>query len=156
MSALRVFAEFQLTGDKAVSFDNLEINSKAFLRQHILQHSADFGGEGEWAFLLNVEGLGKRDGKSARYEYTSSHPARSEWGTTATARVTGIPASIGAQKLARGLVARVGVVARCQSIDGIKSYRLGRAIRVEHLQVRMYLEEQVELVRVQSLFVWID
>ena len=111
MSALRVFADFQLTGDGVVSFDNQEISPKAFLRQHILQHSADFGGEGEWAFLLNVEVLGKRDGKSARYECTSSHPARSAWGTTATARVTGIPASIGAQKLARGEVARVGVVA---------------------------------------------
>src|SRR5947209_2943449 len=111
MRALRVFAEFQLTGDKMVSFKNQEISSKAFLRQHILEQAADLGGEGEWAFLLNVEVLGKRDGKPMRYEYTSSHPARSEWGTTATARVTGIPASIGAQKLARGLVARVGVVA---------------------------------------------
>lgn len=111
MRALQVFAEFQLTGDCVVSFNNQEINSKAFLRQHILQHSADLGGEGEWAFLLNVEVLGRRDEKPARYEYTSSHPARSEWGTTATARVTGIPASIGAQKLARGEVARVGVVA---------------------------------------------
>ena len=111
MHALRVFAEFQLTGDREVSFNNQEISSKAFLRQHILEHAADLGGEGEWAFLLNVEVLGKRDGKLVRYEYTSSHPARAEWGTTATARVTGIPASIGAQKLARGEVARVGVVA---------------------------------------------
>lgn len=111
MRALRVFAEFQLTGNKTVSFKNQEINSKAFLRQHILEHAADLGGEGEWAFLLNVEVLGKRDGKLVRYEYMSSHPARAEWGTTATARVTGIPASIGAQKLARGEVARIGVVA---------------------------------------------
>lgn len=111
MRALRVFADFQLTGEGVVSFEDREISSKAFLRRHILQHSADLGGEGEWAFLLNVEVLGRRGGNFARYEYTSSHPARSEWGTTATARVTGIPASIGAQKLARGEVARVGVVA---------------------------------------------
>ncbi|HKC62443.1 MAG TPA: saccharopine dehydrogenase NADP-binding domain-containing protein [Pyrinomonadaceae bacterium] len=111
MRALRVFADFQLTGNNVVSFKNQEVNSKAFLRQHILEHAADLGGEGEWAFLLNVEVLGKRDGKLVRYEYTSRHPTRAEWGTTATARVTGIPASIGAQKLARGEVARVGVVA---------------------------------------------
>jgi lysine 6-dehydrogenase len=111
MQALRVFADFRLTGNQAVSFNGQEIDSKAFLRQHILQHAADLGGVGEWAFLLNVEVLGQRDGKRTRYEYTSSHPMRAEWGTSATARVTGIPASIGAQKLARGEAARAGVMA---------------------------------------------
>jgi lysine 6-dehydrogenase len=111
MQALRVFADFKLTGDQAVSFNEQEINSKSFLRQHILQHAADFGGDGEWAFLLNVEVLGRGNGKAMRYEYTSRHPMRAEWGTTATARVTGIPASIGAQKLARGEAARIGVIA---------------------------------------------
>lgn len=110
MSALRVFAEFQLTGDRAVSFEGREIRSKAFLREHILQHASEVGGEDEWAFLLNVEVKGQRGGKAKTFEYTSSHPARAEWGTSATSRVTGIPASIAAQKLARGEAARAGVV----------------------------------------------
>jgi lysine 6-dehydrogenase len=111
MQALRVFADFKLTGNQTVAFNEQAIDSKSFLRQHILQAAADVGGDGEWAFLLNVEVLGQRDGKAMRYEYTSSHPMRAEWGTTATARVTGIPASIGAQKLAHGEAARVGVIA---------------------------------------------
>jgi lysine 6-dehydrogenase len=110
MRALRVFAEFQLTGDGAVSFEGREINSKAFLREHILRHAAQVGGEGEWAFLLNVEVTGRLGGKPRRFEYTTSHPARNAWGTTATARVTGIPASIGAQKLARGEATSAGVM----------------------------------------------
>lgn len=110
MRALRVFAEFRLTGDGAVSFEGREITSKAFLREHILRHAAEVGGEGEWAFLLNVEVKGRRDGKARRFEYTTSHPARDAWGTTATARVTGIPASIGAQKLARGEATSAGVM----------------------------------------------
>jgi lysine 6-dehydrogenase len=110
MRALRVFAEFGLTGDGAVSFEGREIKSKAFLREHILQHAAEVGGEGEWAFLLNVEVKGRRDGKARRFVYTTSHPARDAWGTTATARVTGIPASIGAQKLARGEATSAGVM----------------------------------------------
>jgi lysine 6-dehydrogenase len=110
MRALRVFADFQLTGGVTVSFDGREINSKAFLRRHVLQHAAEVGGEGEWAFLLNVEVIGRRDGEARRFEFTTSHPARDEWGTTATARVTGIPASIGAQKLARGEARRAGVM----------------------------------------------
>ena len=86
MRALRVFADFQLTGDGAVSFDGREISSKAFLRQHVLQHAGEVGGAGEWAFLLNVEVSGRRGGEARRFEYTSSHPARAEWGTSATAR----------------------------------------------------------------------
>lgn len=111
MQALRVFADIDLTGDKVVSLGGSEIESKSFLRQHILQHAADFAGAGEWAFLLNVEVVGVRNGQQVRLEYTSSHPARAEWGTAATARMTGIPASIGAQKLARGEAKRRGVVA---------------------------------------------
>ena len=110
MRALRVFAEFRLTGDGAGSFEGREITSKAFLREHILRHAAGVGGEGEWAFLLNVEVKGRRDGRARRFEYTTSHPARDAWGTTATARVTGIPASIGAQKLARGEATSAGVM----------------------------------------------
>src|ERR671938_145915 len=40
MRALRVFADFRLTGDRAVSIDGREISSKAFLRRHILEHAA--------------------------------------------------------------------------------------------------------------------
>ncbi len=111
MTALRVFADYKLTGTPSVRIQGQEINAKAFLREHILQHAADVGGAGEWAFLLNVQVVGTRDGKEMRYEYTTKHPPRGEWGTSATARVTGIPASIGAQKLACGEAKAVGVVA---------------------------------------------
>lgn len=111
MQALRLFADLKLTGDQSIEFDGKEIASKAFLRQHILHSCANFGGEGEWAFLLNVEVIGQREGKPARIVCNTSHPPNAEWGTTATARMTGIPASIGAQKLARGKAKRKGVIA---------------------------------------------
>ena len=111
MRALRTFADLGLTGDATVELDGQTIPTRKLLRAHILEHAADFCGEGEWAFLLNVEVLGKRNGGSARIEYVSRHPARAEWGTAATAMMTGIPASIAAQKLARGEVSRTGVLA---------------------------------------------
>jgi lysine 6-dehydrogenase len=111
MQALRVFADFKLTGEQMVAFNQQQINSKAFLRQHILQHAADVGGANEWAFLLHVEVVGMRAGAAVRRVFTSRHPPRGEWGTSATARATGVPASIGAQKLARGEATRTGVVA---------------------------------------------
>ena len=111
MQALRLFADLKLTGDQSIQFDGQKIPSKAFLRQHILQTSADFGADGEWAFLLNVEVLGKSEGKPLQIISITSHPGNNEWGNTATARMTGIPASIGAQKLARGEAKRTGVMA---------------------------------------------
>lgn len=111
MRALRTFADLGLTGEATINLDGQNIPTRKLLRAHILEHAADFCGEGEWAFLLNVEVLGKHDGKSVRVEYVSRHPARDEWGTAATAMMTGIPASIAAQKLARGEVSRAGVLA---------------------------------------------
>lgn len=111
MRALRAFADLELTGGKSVELHGQTISTREVLRAHILEHAANFCGEGEWAFLLNVEVLGQRDGKSTRIEYVSRHPARSQWGTSATAMMTGIPASIAAQKIALGEVNRTGVLA---------------------------------------------
>ena len=111
MRALRLFADLKLTSDQEIEFNDQRINSKSFLRQHILQTAADFGGDGEWAFLLNVEVSGEREGKRTRIVCNTSHPPNAAWGTSATARMTGIPASIGAQKLARGEAKQTGVIA---------------------------------------------
>jgi len=123
MNALRVFADFGLTGAAPVQFAGLDINPKEFLRAHILQHAARVGEAGEWAFLLNVEVEGERGGRRIRYTYNSSHPARARWGTAATARMTGIPASIGAQKLARGEAERTGVIAPEACFEPVAFFR---------------------------------
>ncbi|HEX9544643.1 MAG TPA: saccharopine dehydrogenase NADP-binding domain-containing protein [Pyrinomonadaceae bacterium] len=111
MRALRTFADLGLTGEATVDLDGQTIPIRKLLRAHILKHAADFCGEGEWAFLLNAEVLGRQNGQPSRIEYVSRHPLRAEWGTSATGRMTGIPASIAAQKLARGEVSRTGVLA---------------------------------------------
>ena len=111
MRALRTFADLGLTGAATIELDGQTILTRTFLRTHILKHAADFCGAGEWAFLLNVEVAGQQDGRATRIEYVTRHPARAEWGTAATAMMTGIPASIAAQKLARREVSRTGVLA---------------------------------------------
>ena len=111
MRALRTFADLGLTGEGTVDLGGQTISIREVLRAHILKHAADFCGAGEWAFLLNVEVLGEQNGRRSRIEYVSRHPLRAEWGTSATAMMTGIPASIAAQKLARGEVSRTGVLA---------------------------------------------
>jgi saccharopine dehydrogenase-like NADP-dependent oxidoreductase len=111
MQALRVFAALELTGTRETEFRGQPIPTKEFLRAHILQHVADFSGEDECAFLLNVQVAGVRNGQRVNLEYTTQHPPRSAWGKAATAKMTGIPASIAAQKLARNEVTRKGVMA---------------------------------------------
>ena len=111
MDALRVFAVLELTGAKETDFRGQSILTKEFLRAHILEHVAGFGGKGECAFLLNVQVAGVRDGERTNLEYTTRHPPSSEWGEAATAKMTGIPASIAAQKLARNEGSRKGVIA---------------------------------------------
>jgi saccharopine dehydrogenase-like NADP-dependent oxidoreductase len=111
MRALRVFADLGLTGEQETQFNGQLIPTKQFLRAHILEHAADFDGDGEWAFFLNVQVLGQRNGGSRQLEYTTRHPMRAEWGTLATAKMTGIPMSIAAQKLARKEVSKKGVLA---------------------------------------------
>ena len=133
MQALRVFAALDLTGVKETEFRGTTIPTKEFLRAHILQHVAGFGGEGECAFLLNVQVAGVRDGERTNLELTTRHPLRSEWADAATAKMTGIPASIAAQKLARGEVSRKGVMApeACFDPDSFFKELEARGILVE-------------------------
>jgi saccharopine dehydrogenase-like NADP-dependent oxidoreductase len=111
MRALRVFADLGLTGDAVTQFNGRSFPAKQFLRAHILEHAADFDGDGEWAFFLNVQVLGQKEGRPVQLEYTTRHPLRADWGTSVTAKMTGIPASIAAQKLASREFSRAGVMA---------------------------------------------
>jgi saccharopine dehydrogenase (NAD+, L-lysine-forming) len=52
-----------------------------------------------WMLYVNVELRGTRDGKPVTRTYKVSHPA--DWGQRGVARMTGVPAAVGVQLLAR-------------------------------------------------------
>jgi saccharopine dehydrogenase (NAD+, L-lysine-forming) len=52
-----------------------------------------------WMLFVNVELAGKRDGEEVRRTYKVSHPT--DWGQRGVARMTGVPAAVGVQLLAR-------------------------------------------------------
>lgn len=111
MEVLRTFNSLGLLGTEPVKLaGGAEIGPKAFLREFFLQQSKPTD-DAEWAFLLNVEVVGKRGAQSVVATYNLSHPPKSAWQYSCTAKVTGIPASIGAQLLAAGRGKRPGVVA---------------------------------------------
>ncbi len=104
MQALRLFLNYRLITSDSVQVNGTKIRAKEFLRAHLLQATSNGHGQGvgDWAFLLYVEVKGRCAGREARCIYRTVHPGMSDWGSQATAKMTGIPASIGAQLLARG------------------------------------------------------
>jgi lysine 6-dehydrogenase len=135
MRALRLFLDFRLISSDLVQINGTEVRAKDFLRAHLLQEASDGRDrdDGDWAFLLHVEVVGRRDGREARRIYRTSHPAMSEWGRQATAKMTGIPASIGAQLLARGEARGIGVMAPEAAFDPLRfiGELAPRGIRIE-------------------------
>ncbi len=61
-----------------------------------------------WAFFLNVEVIGRRSGRWTRYVANASHPV--EWRDRSTAKMTGIPAAVGALLLGRHKRKKTGIV----------------------------------------------
>lgn len=110
MDRLKFFLSQGLLDSKPVKIAGTEIPSKAFLKAHILSQTPPKDGI-LWAFYLNVEVVGTHEGRTMRRVYRTNHPGMDKWKEAATAKMTGIPASIGAQMLAQGKAKVKGVVA---------------------------------------------
>lgn len=112
MTALRLYNQVGLLNTDPVDAAGVKVAPKELLRALYLQQGGR-GYQGEYAFFLNVEVLGWRGDAQVHATYNLSHPVQlhEPWGPATTARITGIPASIGAQRLARGETQRTGVLA---------------------------------------------
>jgi saccharopine dehydrogenase (NAD+, L-lysine-forming) len=141
MQALRLFLSYRLITSDVVAVNGTQVRAKEYLRAHLLSEAAEgrVYDEGDWAFLLAVEVVGSRDGRVARRIYRTSHPPMNAWGRSATAKMTGIPASIGAQMLARGEVQRIGVLAPEAAFD--PTHFIGELAR-RGIRVEERIEEQ--------------
>jgi lysine 6-dehydrogenase len=103
MQALLHYGQVGLLSNDAIEVDGHPVVPKKLLASvHLKAHP--WPDDEKWAFFVNVDVAGKKDGKAVRAIYNLSHPAPTEWKRSATGRVTGIPASIGAQKVAKGEV----------------------------------------------------
>jgi lysine 6-dehydrogenase len=106
MRAMRIFLDYGLTGEEPFTVDGTALTPRAFLRAHLLHRPPAL--DSPVAFFLRVDVTGAKAGDRLTVSYQSSHPT--DWGSSGTARMTGIPTSIALQALARGDVARVGVL----------------------------------------------
>lgn len=112
MQALRLFLHYRLITSDPVQVNGTTVRARDFLRAHLLEQATSglAQDDGDWAFLLHVEVEGFCQGRMARRIYRTTHPDMSVWGRQATAKMTGIPASIAAQLIARGAVRHTGVL----------------------------------------------
>jgi lysine 6-dehydrogenase len=106
MKAMRIFLDYGLTAEEPFPVDGTALSPRTFLRAHLLHRPPAL--DSPVAFFLRVDVIGRKGGDRHTVSYRSSHPT--DWGPAGTARMTGIPTSIGLQALARGEVARVGVL----------------------------------------------
>lgn len=105
MRALKHYNEVGLLSTEPVA----GVAPKDILRELFLKNG-DWPGPGEWSFYVNVEVKGRNEHSEVTATYNLSHPESAEWGESATGRVTGIPASIGAQMIAQGRALSPGVL----------------------------------------------
>jgi len=141
MQALRLFLNYRLITSDSVQVNGTKLRAKEFLRAHLLQSASNWHANdaGDWAFLLYVEVKGTRAGREASRIYRTSHPGMSEWGQQATAKMTGIPASIGAQLLAHGAGRGTGVMA---PEAAFASHRFIAELARRDIRVEERIEEQ--------------
>ena len=79
---------------KGLSVEVADVTRARIWQMHGRRTDADL-----WGFFLNVEVVGRKQGRTGRYVLNASHPA--EWKEHSTAKMTGIPAAVGAVLLAR-------------------------------------------------------
>ncbi|MDQ6880395.1 MAG: hypothetical protein M3082_22355 [Candidatus Dormibacteraeota bacterium] len=101
-----VFLDYGLTSEEPFRVDGTALSPRTFLRAHLLNRSPAL--DSPVAFFLRVDVIGKRDHHPVAISYRSAHPT--DWGSAGTARMTGVPMSIALQAMARGEVARTGVL----------------------------------------------
>ena len=106
MMAMRTFLDYGLTDEQPFAVDGTTLSPRTFLRAHLLHQPPEL--DGPVAFFLRVDVTGTKEGVACTESLRSAHPTT--WGPAGTARMTGIPTSIGLQALARGDVSATGVL----------------------------------------------
>ncbi|MDQ4004827.1 MAG: saccharopine dehydrogenase NADP-binding domain-containing protein [Actinomycetota bacterium] len=114
MQRLRGLAELGLTSEHPVGIDGHRVRPIDVVRS-VLLASPPRDPEGLWAFFLHVEVAGVREGRPVRITRRASHPLT--WGTDSTARMTAVPAIIGARMIAGGPAGGPGVIPPERAFD---------------------------------------
>lgn len=109
MAMARAMNEYGIFTNEPVKFDEKEISANKFLR-HYLSTVSQGKQTRVWGYSVQVEVIGTVDGDKIMHRFVTSHPPMESWGgERAYAKNVGIPMSVGAQLMAKGLTMKKGV-----------------------------------------------
>jgi saccharopine dehydrogenase-like NADP-dependent oxidoreductase len=108
MEDVRILNQYGLLDNDTVTVGNRQVRVRDFVRDRIWQTQGGKVDADLWTFFLNVEVIGRLGQETRRYIYDVTHPAT--WGERATAKMTGINASVGVILLARHGRTKVGLL----------------------------------------------
>lgn len=103
---IKVLNEMGLTSNEPISFKGLAVSPREFL----LRTAPPPDAKAKDVAGVIVEVIGEKDGEKATYEYSLAHPYHENYKVSALAYLTGVPLSIASQMLAKGKIAKLGVL----------------------------------------------
>ena len=109
MAMARAMYEYGTFTNEPVEFEGKSISADKFLR-HYLSTVPQGRLTNLWGYSVQVEVIGRADGKNITHRFVTTHPPMESWdGERAYAKNVGIPMSVGAQLMAKGLTMKKGV-----------------------------------------------
>jgi lysine 6-dehydrogenase len=110
VSKLKMLDEIGLTSKEAINIKGVSMSPREFLEKYFSSLPRPKIKKGDEAHIVRVDVIGEKDGEKAWCTFDVINDAKPEWNASASGFVTGVPASIIAQILARGDIQLKGVL----------------------------------------------
>ncbi|UCE16373.1 MAG: hypothetical protein JSV12_01800, partial [Candidatus Bathyarchaeota archaeon] len=110
VSKLKVLDEVGLTSNEAINAKGVTISPRKFLERYFGSLPKPKTQRGDEVHVVRVDVVGEKDGEKARCTFDVVNDPKPEWNASSSGFVTGVPASIVAQMLARGDIQLKGVM----------------------------------------------
>jgi len=109
VSKLKMLDEVGLTSKEAITIKGVSMSPREFLEIYLGSLPRPKVEKGNEVHMVRVNVTGEKDCGKTQYTYDVINDAKPQWDATASGFVTGVPASIIAQMLARDVIQRKGV-----------------------------------------------
>lgn len=110
VSKLKVLDEVGLTSNEAINVKGVTMSPRKFLERYFGSLPKPKTQRGDEVHVVRVDVVGEKDGEKARCTFDVVNDPKPEWNASSSGFVTGVPASIVAQMLARGDIQLKGVM----------------------------------------------
>jgi saccharopine dehydrogenase (NAD+, L-lysine-forming) len=107
---LKMLDEVGLTSKEAIDIKGVSTSPREFLERYFSSLPRPKVKKGDEVHIVRVDVIGEKDGGEARCTFDVINDSKPEWNASSSGFVTGVPASIIAQMLARGDIQLKGVL----------------------------------------------